>query len=147
MARAQADAKISTVVLRKISAAHCHLDRLNLDAHGGDFEAMMAATAQAGVSHMLCIGVDLETFPQVQALAWTLDHDWPVKLVKSVTGTLHSIQGRVPETTRVRKELRQVLGNWLVRLNQRRADDVGQLLKEDILGEGGVVLAPLAVPR
>ncbi len=49
--------------------SHCHLDRLNLDAHGGDFEAMMAATAQAGVSHMLCIGVDLETFPQVQALA------------------------------------------------------------------------------
>ena len=49
--------------------SHCHLDRLNLDAHGGDFEAMMAATAQAGVSHMLCIGVDLESFPQVQALA------------------------------------------------------------------------------
>ncbi|MEQ3635854.1 TatD family hydrolase [Alcanivorax sp.] len=49
--------------------SHCHLDRLNLDAHGGDFAAMMAATAKAGVSHMLCIGVDLETFPQVQALA------------------------------------------------------------------------------
>lgn len=49
--------------------SHCHLDRLNLDAHGGDFAAMMAATQEAGVSHMLCIGVDLETFPEVQALA------------------------------------------------------------------------------
>ncbi|MEE3320570.1 MAG: TatD family hydrolase [Pseudomonadota bacterium] len=49
--------------------SHCHLDRLNLEAHGGDFSAMMAATEEAGVSHMLCIGVDLETFPDVQALA------------------------------------------------------------------------------
>ena len=49
--------------------SHCHLDRLNLDAHGGDFAAMMAATEEAGVSHMLCIGVDLETFSDVQALA------------------------------------------------------------------------------
>ncbi len=49
--------------------SHCHLDRLNLEAHGGDFSAMMAATEEAGVSHMLCIGVDLETFPDVQVLA------------------------------------------------------------------------------
>ena len=54
--------------------SHCHLDRLNLDAHNGDFDAMMAATAEAGVSHMLCIGVDLETFPDVQALAEQHDH-------------------------------------------------------------------------
>ena len=49
--------------------SHCHLDRLNLDAHGGDFAALMTATEQAGVSHMLCIGVDLESFPDVLALA------------------------------------------------------------------------------
>lgn len=54
--------------------SHCHLDRLNLDAHDGDFAAMMAATAQARISHMLCIGVDLETFPQVQALAEQYDN-------------------------------------------------------------------------
>ncbi len=54
--------------------SHCHLDRLNLDAHGGDFAAMMAATEEAGVSHMLCIGVDLESFPDVQALAEEHDH-------------------------------------------------------------------------
>lgn len=49
--------------------SHCHLDRLNLDAYDGDFDAMMAATRADGVSHMLCIGVDLETFPRVRALA------------------------------------------------------------------------------
>lgn len=54
--------------------SHCHLDRLNLEAHGGDFSAMMAATEEAGVSHMLCIGVDLETFPDVQALAEQYPH-------------------------------------------------------------------------
>ncbi|MGB1466678.1 MAG: TatD family hydrolase [Alcanivorax nanhaiticus] len=54
--------------------SHCHLDRLNLEAHGGDFSAMMAATEEAGVSHMLCIGVDLETFPNVQALAEQYPH-------------------------------------------------------------------------
>lgn len=54
--------------------SHCHLDRLNLEAHGGDFSAMMAATEEAGVSHMLCIGVDLETFPNVQTLAEQYPH-------------------------------------------------------------------------
>ncbi|MCC4309291.1 TatD family hydrolase [Alcanivorax marinus] len=49
--------------------SHCHLDRLNLDAYDGDFQAMMAATRADGVSHMLCIGVDLETFPRVRDLA------------------------------------------------------------------------------
>lgn len=53
--------------------SHCHLDRLKLDAYGGDFDALMAATAAAGVSHMLCIGVDLASFPQVRTLA----ERWP----------------------------------------------------------------------
>lgn len=49
--------------------SHCHLDRLDLKAYDGDFQALMAATEADGVSHMLCIGVDLETFPQVRELA------------------------------------------------------------------------------
>ena len=32
-------------------------------------DAMMAATRADGISHMLCIGVDLETFPRVRELA------------------------------------------------------------------------------
>lgn len=54
--------------------SHCHLDRLNLDAYDGDFEAMLTATREAGVSHMLCIGVDLESFPNVMALAQQHPH-------------------------------------------------------------------------
>lgn len=49
--------------------SHCHLDRLDLAVYRNDFDAMMTTTREAGVSHMLCIGVDLETFPQVQGLA------------------------------------------------------------------------------
>lgn len=49
--------------------SHCHLDRLDLDAYQGDFQAMLSATRADGISRMLCIGVDLETFPRVRALA------------------------------------------------------------------------------
>lgn len=49
--------------------SHCHLDRLDLSPYDGDFDAMLAAAREVGVSHCLCIGVDLETFPQVQAIA------------------------------------------------------------------------------
>lgn len=49
--------------------SHCHLDRLDLTSYDNDFNAMMTATRAAGVSHMLCIGVDLETFPNVRMLA------------------------------------------------------------------------------
>lgn len=53
--------------------SHCHLDRLDLKAHDGDFDAMMRAAEAAGVGHMLCIGVDMESFPNVLATAET----WP----------------------------------------------------------------------
>lgn len=49
--------------------SHCHLDRLDLSAYDDDFDAMMQAARAAGVSHMLCIGVDLESFPDVLAVA------------------------------------------------------------------------------
>lgn len=51
--------------------SHCHLDRLDLAPYGGDFAAMLAAAQAVGVGHFLCISVDLETFPAVQALAET----------------------------------------------------------------------------
>jgi len=51
--------------------SHCHLDRLNLDAYRGDFQALMDATRADGVGTMLCIGVDLETFPRVREMAET----------------------------------------------------------------------------
>jgi len=43
-------------------ASHCHLDRIPLDEFDGDFERLMQAIEAAGVTRMLCIGVDLESF-------------------------------------------------------------------------------------
>lgn len=53
--------------------SHCHLNLLDLEAWDGDFRRMMGATFEAGVSHVLCIGTELETFPQVSELA----EQWP----------------------------------------------------------------------
>jgi TatD DNase family protein len=49
--------------------SHCHLDRLDLKDYPGGLPELMQATATAGVDHMLCIGVDLESFPAVRDLA------------------------------------------------------------------------------
>ncbi|TCO83146.1 TatD DNase family protein [Plasticicumulans lactativorans] len=43
--------------------SHCHLDRVRLDAFGGSLEAVLAAAAAAGVSHCLCVAIDLEHWP------------------------------------------------------------------------------------
>lgn len=54
--------------------SHCHLDRVNLDAYQGDFDLMLAHAKESGVSHMLCVSVDAQSFPQVQAIAKKYDH-------------------------------------------------------------------------
>jgi len=43
--------------------SHCHLDRLNLEHFGSDLAAAVKAATELGVSHMLCVGIDLKTFP------------------------------------------------------------------------------------
>lgn len=48
--------------------SHCHLDRVDLQAYGGDFGAMMAASADAGVSHMLCVSIGLGQYPRMRQL-------------------------------------------------------------------------------
>jgi TatD DNase family protein len=42
--------------------SHCHLDRIPLDEFDDDFERLLQTIEAAGVSRMLCIGVDLESF-------------------------------------------------------------------------------------
>lgn len=54
--------------------SHCHLDRINLDKYQGNFDAMLLNAKQAGVSHMLCVSVDMETFPKVHAIALKYPH-------------------------------------------------------------------------
>ncbi|MCB1924896.1 MAG: TatD family hydrolase [Gammaproteobacteria bacterium] len=48
--------------------SHCHLDRVDLGPYGDDFSRLMTATREAGVSHLLCVSIDLESYPQMLAL-------------------------------------------------------------------------------
>lgn len=49
--------------------SHCHLDRLDLPALGTDLPGALRLARERGVAHFLCIGVDLESLPQVLAVA------------------------------------------------------------------------------
>jgi len=42
--------------------SHCHLDRIDLDGFNDDFDQLLDNIEQAGVTRMLCIGVNLESF-------------------------------------------------------------------------------------
>ncbi|MCG6966950.1 MAG: TatD family hydrolase [Chromatiaceae bacterium] len=48
--------------------SHCHLDRVDLAPYAGDFAGLMQATRAAGVSHLLCVSIDLESYPDMLAL-------------------------------------------------------------------------------
>ncbi|MNF48267.1 putative deoxyribonuclease YcfH [compost metagenome] len=49
--------------------SHCHLDRLDLAAHGGSLDAALDAARERGVSQFLCIGVSADNAAAVKALA------------------------------------------------------------------------------
>ncbi len=46
--------------------SHCHLDKLDLSDVDGDLSAVVEAARQAGVTRMLCIGVTLADFPEME---------------------------------------------------------------------------------
>lgn len=49
--------------------SHCHLDRLDLAAHGGSLNAALDAARARGVGQFLCIGVSADNAAAVKALA------------------------------------------------------------------------------
>ena len=49
--------------------SHCHLDRLDLAAHGGSLDAALDAARARGVGQFLCIGVSADSAAAVKALA------------------------------------------------------------------------------
>ncbi|WPP46021.1 TatD family hydrolase [Pseudomonas sp. AN-1] len=51
--------------------SHCHLDRLDLKAHGGSLDAALAAARSRGVGRFLCIGVSADNASAVRQLAET----------------------------------------------------------------------------
>lgn len=54
--------------------SHCHLDRLDLEKLGGSLDAVLDTAKQQGVSHMLCVSISLEDFPQVLQIAQRYDN-------------------------------------------------------------------------
>lgn len=54
--------------------SHCHLPMIDLAEHDGSLDRVLAGAAEAGVGHMLCVSVDLESFPQVLATARRYDN-------------------------------------------------------------------------
>ncbi len=47
--------------------SHCHLDRVDSEPHGG-FDGLLAHIRDQGVGHMLCVSIDLESYPAMLAL-------------------------------------------------------------------------------
>lgn len=48
--------------------SHCHLDRVDLSPYGDDFSKLIDATREAGVERLLCVSIDLESYPDMLAL-------------------------------------------------------------------------------
>jgi TatD DNase family protein len=43
--------------------SHCHLDRIDLAPFDNDFDRMMDNAREEGVEHVLCVSIDLESYP------------------------------------------------------------------------------------
>jgi Tat protein secretion system quality control protein TatD with DNase activity len=53
----------------KIIDSHCHLDRVDLSAFGGNMESLLAHAKTLSVEEFLCVCIDLEHFDDVFSLA------------------------------------------------------------------------------
>jgi len=54
--------------------SHCHLDCLDLEAWGNGLQGALDQAQQYGVGHMLCVSIELETFPHM--LSIVRQHDY-----------------------------------------------------------------------
>lgn len=48
--------------------SHCHLDRIDLTPYHDDFNAFVEDARKQQIEHMLCIGIDLESYQDMHAL-------------------------------------------------------------------------------
>ena len=48
--------------------SHCHLDRIDLKPYHNDFNAFVQDAQAKQIEHMLCIAIDLESYPDMLAL-------------------------------------------------------------------------------
>ncbi|BAW80407.1 TatD-related DNAase [Candidatus Nitrosoglobus terrae] len=49
--------------------SHCHLNLIDFTQLEGSIDGVMISAKESGVGHMLCVSVDLESFPDICALA------------------------------------------------------------------------------
>lgn len=49
--------------------SHCHLDRLDFDKLGGDLTAALARAREQGVTHLLCVCIDMGNYADVLRIA------------------------------------------------------------------------------
>ncbi len=56
--------------------SHCHLNMLDLKDYQGDLGKLLEEARSAGVGGVLCVAVDLETAPEVLAIAEQFEHVW-----------------------------------------------------------------------
>ncbi|MET0087252.1 MAG: TatD family hydrolase [Sedimenticola sp.] len=54
--------------------SHCHLDRLDLGHFDNSFANLMEKTEEAGVGHILCVSIDLESYPSMLELVESYDN-------------------------------------------------------------------------
>ncbi|MET0052554.1 MAG: TatD family hydrolase [Candidatus Thiodiazotropha sp.] len=54
--------------------SHCHLDRVDLGHYHEDFRTFVEATQASGVERMLCVSIDLESWPEMMALVADYPH-------------------------------------------------------------------------
>jgi len=50
----------------QLADSHCHID---FEALAGQLPAVLRRAGESGVSHMLCVAVNLEDFPRIKELA------------------------------------------------------------------------------
>ncbi|MCP4992182.1 MAG: TatD family deoxyribonuclease, partial [Gammaproteobacteria bacterium] len=48
--------------------SHCHLDRLGLEPFDSKFSRLLESARVAGVGQILCVSIDLESYPEMLAL-------------------------------------------------------------------------------
>ena len=48
--------------------SHCHLDRVDLTPYDNDFSRFIDETQGVGISHMLCVSIDLDSYPNMVKL-------------------------------------------------------------------------------
>lgn len=82
--------------------SHCHLDRIDLKLYQNDFDCFMQEAKNSQIDHMLCIAIDLESYPAMVDLV----KDYP-EISLSVGVHPNVNEGKDPST----EELIELGGN------------------------------------